>query len=184
LFTFKAENQIPNAPEPVAFNRSYGVRDGENAGETGRPVFLGLSVGDRGAGFELSTVNVRSSSDQAIMDVLQSDPFKSGLSLLTTAQPLIKPITDITLGIAKMFAMRNDNAKVQKVYMGLDFTPAALGVRLAEGNYIVVQVPTQNAINWPDWVLDPNTGTILNRNDMVTTLPYNYIIFRVTKHED
>jgi hypothetical protein len=184
LFTFKAQNQIPNAPEPVSFNQAYAVRDGETAAEIGRPVFIGLGVGSLGAGFELSTVNIRSSNDQAILDVLQSAPFASGLNLLTTVQPVMKPFTDITLGIARMFATRNDNAKVQKVYLGLDFDPSAIGVRLAQGNYIVVQVPTENAINWNDWLFDPVTESILNKNDMVTTLLYNYLIFRVTKHKE
>jgi hypothetical protein len=69
---------------------------------------------------------------------------------------------------------------VQEVSLGLDFTPAPLGIRLAQGNYIVIQVPKENSINWAEWEFSPPTGTILNKADKSATLPYNYMIFRVS----
>lgn len=74
------------------------------------------------------------------------------MELLTTAQPAIAPFTAISLGLVKSLAKRNKNVPVQKFDLGLDFDNAALGIRLAEGNYIAVQVPNETAIDWSKWV--------------------------------
>jgi hypothetical protein len=183
LFTFKARNEVPEASEPVSFSQTYNIAEGEAAAVIGIPVFIGLNVGPLGAGFQVETVNVRNAADQSFLKVLDSPPFKSGLNLLTTVQPVLKPFSDITLGVARMFAERNNNAKVHDVSLGLDFTPAAFGVRLAQGNYIVVQVPNANSIQWNDWEYAPNSGTFVHKSDSTVTLPYNYFVFRVTRFE-
>lgn len=179
LFTFQAQNQLANAPEPVTFSQVYRVQQGETGAVTGQPVFIGLNVGSDGVGFKVSTVNVYNTNDRAFLAILDSEPFKQGLNLLNTAQPVIKPFTDITLGFAKMFLQRNENVKVQDIPLGLDFTPAPMGARLAEGEYIAVQVPRANAINWNDWHLDPASGMIVGKTDPDETLPYNFVVFRV-----
>jgi hypothetical protein len=180
MFVFKAQNQIANAAEQVTFSQVYDIVEGETAGVAGQPVFLGLNVGTVGVGFEIDTVNVSNTGDKAILDVLESDPFKSGLNLLSTAQPVIKPFTDITLGVAKMLLTRNNNVKVQHVSLGLDFTPAPFGVRLAQGEYLVVQVPSEDTINWDDWVFNPKSGTVVDKASQ-KALPYNYFVFRVSR---
>jgi hypothetical protein len=183
LFKFEARNQLPNAAEPITFTQSYTVEEGQTAGATGQPVLIGLSVGTVGAAFDISTVNVQNDSDKLIMETLQSEPFKAGLNLLTSAQPVIKPFSDMAIGIATMLVNRRKNTKVQDVKMGLDFAPAALGVRLAQGSYIVVQVPSEDALDWKDWQFNPLNGAILNKTDN-STLPYNYLVFRITRYEE
>jgi hypothetical protein len=180
LFTFKARNEIPNAPEPVSFSQVYDITEGESAGIAGQPVFIGLTIGQFGVGFEISTVNVRNNSDQILMDVLDSQPFHDGLNLLSTVQPVIKPFTDITLGIAKMFATRNDNIKVQQVFLGLDFSLGAMGVRLSEGEYLVAQVPADGMIKWDEWQYNPLNNTVESKSTQ-SSLPYNYFVFRVSR---
>jgi hypothetical protein len=61
-------------------------------------------------------VNVKNEEDQTILAALESSPFQSGLKLLTTAQPAIAPFTEITLGVVKLLAKRNENVAVQKFY--------------------------------------------------------------------
>jgi hypothetical protein len=184
LFTFQARNQIPNAPEPVSFSQVYRVQQGETAAVAGQPIFTGLNVGSGGVGFVVSTMNVYNTTDRAFLSILNSEPFKQGLNLLNTVQPVIKPFTDITMGIATMFGQRNENKKVQDIPLGLDFTPAPMGVRLAQGEYIAVQVPKENEINWDEWQLDLSTGAIVRKADTTATLPFNYVIFRVELYEE
>ncbi len=81
-----------------------------------------------------------------------------------------------------MVLSRNKNVKVQEFYLGLDYdNGAGYGARLAEGNYIVVQAP-DDSINWADWAYDPVNARIVKKSDGKTTIPYNYVIFRVAKH--
>jgi hypothetical protein len=184
MLTFKAQNQLANnAAEPVTFSHSYPIQQGQTAGVAGYPIFIGLNIGTVGAAFEFFTVNVKNEGDQGILQAMESSPFRSGLDLLTTFQPVIKPFSEIILGVATAFLKRNENVKVQKHYLGLDFSQAAYGVGLAEGNYVVAQTPSDNEINWAEWAFNRSIGAIVNRADPQATLPYNYLVFRVDRYQ-
>jgi hypothetical protein len=184
ILTFAAQNQvINNVTESVSFSQTYRVPEGQIAGISGYPIFIGLNVGVQGIAFECSTVNIKNDSDEKILETLESKPFKDGLNLLTTFQPAIAPFTEFTLGIVKTLATRNRNVAVQKFYLGLDFEQVAMGARLAEGNYIAVQVPSETTIDWSKWGFNSNTGTIVHRANSMP-LEHNYIIFRVSRYKE
>lgn len=184
MVTFAARNQVADTQESVSFSQTYRVQEGQSVGIAGYPVFIGLNVGSQGVAFECSTVNVKNDEDQAILSALESSPFQSGLKLLTTTQPAIAPFTEITLGVVKLLAQRHENVAVQKFYLGLDFEDSAMGCRLAEGNYIAVQIPDETAIDWKRWVYKPDIGAIVHKADRYEMLPYNYVIFRVSRYEE
>lgn len=183
LLTFTAKNQVPNGAESVSFSQMYQAGDGQAAGVQGWPVFLGLNVGADGVALQTFTVNVSNRDDQALLGFLSSSSFQSGLTLLTSAQPAIKPFADMVLGVAKTVLARHQNVPVQKLNLGLDFTPAALGARLVEGEYIAAQVPDESAINWDNWIYQPTVGSIVSKADQTVTLPFNYIVCRVTRFQ-
>lgn len=186
LINFVAQNQLPGnlQAEPISFSQTYQVNDGEFAGVQGYPIFIGLNVGKQGALFEICTINVMDSTDETLLKILDSPVFRIGLNLLTIVQPVLKPFTEIAGGIAKIFAERKKNVAVQKFYLGLDFTRGSAGAALAQGEYIAVQVPSITAINWDDWVWNTHIGAIVHKDDQTLSLPYNYIIFRVTLYEE
>jgi hypothetical protein len=184
MITFAARNQVAETQESVSFSQTYRVQEGQSAGIAGYPVFFGLNVGSQGVAFECSTVNVKNDEDQAILAALESSPFQSGLKLLTTAQPAIAPFTEITLGVVKLLAQRHENVAVQKFYLGLDFEDSAMGCRLAEGNYIAAQIPDEITIDWKRWVYKPDLDAIVHQADRYEMLPYNYVIFRVSRYEE
>ena len=126
---------------------------------------------------------MKNDADEAVLGALESPPFKDGLNLLETLQPALAPFTQITLGIIKTLVARNRNVGVQKFYLGLDFTAAAFGIRLAEGNYIAVQVPNETTLNWDDWVFHRVRGAIVSKADHTASIPYNYVVFRITRYE-
>ncbi|NET62458.1 MAG: hypothetical protein F6K47_42085 [Symploca sp. SIO2E6] len=183
LVTFNARNQVADSQESVSFSQTYRVPEGQSAGIAGYPVFIGLNAGSQGIAFECSTVNVKNEADQAVLSALESSPFQTGLELLTTAQPAIAPFTTLTVGSVKVLAQRNENVPVQKFYLGLDFEDAAMGIRLAEGNYIAVQVPDQTTIDWNKWIYKPDLGTIVHKADS-SSLEYNYLVFRVSRYRE
>ncbi len=183
LVTFAARNQVADFQESVIFSQTYRVPNGQSLGITGYPIFIGLNAGSQGVAFECSTVNVKNEADQAVLSALESSTFKTGLELLTTAQPALTPFTTLTLGLVKAFAQRNENVPVQKFYLGLDFEDAAMGIRLAEGNYIAVQVPDETTIDWNKWIYKPNLGIIVHKADS-SPLEFNYLVFRVSRYRE
>jgi hypothetical protein len=187
LFDFYAQNRLPNNQnEDLHFNQVYRVQEGESAGIIGYPIFTGLNVGTLGATFKCYTVNVQNDQDQAILDFLDSDVFKAGLTLATTAQPAIAPLAGITVGVTKMIASRHMNVPVQDFFMGLDFTNLAYGARLAEGTYVAVQIPEASTgdWDWTKWTYDKRNGKIVKKDDSKKTIPYNFIVFNVSKFEE
>jgi hypothetical protein len=175
---------LPNSAEPVSFSQTYRGLENQSAGVVGYPIFIGLSVSTLGVAFQGFTLNVKNDADEAVLNFLDSPPFQTGLNLLTTAQPALIPFTQMTLGVTKMLAKRNQNVAVQDFYLGLDFTPAAFGARLAEGNYVAVQVPSETTILWEDWRYYPTSGAIATKDDQTVSLPYNHAVFRLSRYED
>jgi hypothetical protein len=187
LFDFYAQNQLPNnQTEDLHFNQTYRVMQGQSAGIIGYPIFVGLNVGSTGVTFKCYTVNVTNADDQSVLNILDSGVFKNGLKLATTAQPAIAPLAEIAVGVTKMLATRHNNQPVQDIYMGLDFTNIPYTARLAEGAYIAVQIPQEFTTkwNWNDWVYTPENGLIVQKNDPTALIPYNYIVFNVSRYEE
>jgi len=184
LFEFHATNHLDgDASESLHFNHTYRVRSGERAALVGYPIFIGLGVGE-GLGVRCYTVNVKNDSDEKFLDFLDSDVFKGGLKLATTAQPAIAPLSGLTLGITRAIASRNRNVAVQDFYLGLDFSRDRMGARLAEGSYLAVQVPEKlRALwDWSDWVYSSATGEVVAKDDPKQLIPYNYVVIGINRH--
>ena len=185
LFDFYARNQVPGASEDLHFNATYRVREGDRAAVRGYPIFVGLGLGAEGVAFHFHTVNVKNDADEAFLDVLEGDAFKKGLKLATTVQPAIAPLASMALALTKSVAKRNRNVSVQDYYLGLDFAGTAMGARLAQGDYIAVQIPEslQRVWTWDDWLYEPKSGLIVSRIEPNALIPYNYVIFGVSRYE-
>jgi hypothetical protein len=185
LFDFAAQNQLADGSEQVHFNATYRAAEGEQAAVLGRPIFVGLHVGGEGLFLQCATVNVQNDADEAFLAFLETDAFTTGLQLATTVQPALVPFSTMAVAITKSIAARHRNVAVQAVELGLDFRATPMGARLAEGSYVVVQIPeTLRAVwRWPDWVYDPTSGRIVNQEDRTRLLPYNYFVVSVSRYD-
>jgi hypothetical protein len=187
LFDFYAQNHIPNHDaEHLHFNATYRIREHERAGIAGYPIFRGLNVGTEGVAFKCFTVNVKNDDDESFLAALDSDVFKAGLKLATTLQPAIAPLSGMAIGLTKSIAARHRNVPVQDFYLGLDFTNIPMGARLAEGAYLAVQIPeTMHSVwDWDEWVYHPGKGQVVSKDDPTKLIPYNYIVFGVTRYNE
>lgn len=185
LFDFYAQNQVPGQVEHLHFNATYRVREGEHAAIVGYPIFVGLNVGNEGVAFKCFTVNVSNDADEAFLGFLESDAFKAGLQLATTVQPVIGLFSETALALTKSIAAHNRNVPVQDFYMGLDFSAIPTRARLAEGSYLAVQIPEslQPVWDWNEWVYNLNTGQVTQKADPAQLIPYNYLVFSVSRYE-
>ena len=125
LFDFYAQNQTPRTVEHLHFIATFCAREGEGAALVGYPLFVGLKVGREGLAFKCFTVNVRNGEDEAFLAFLDSDVFRAGLKLATTAQPAIAPLSELAFGLTRSIAKRHRNVAVQDFYLGLDFSGIA-----------------------------------------------------------
>lgn len=183
LFDFSAQNQLSTGAEDAHFNMTFRADDNALVGVVNYPIFMGLHVGTDIAMFRCYTVNVQNDQDDKLLASLDSEVFKKGLKLVEVAQPALAPLAEIAVGLTKAVASRNKNVPVQNIQMGLDFGGTRLGARLAQGDYIAVQVPIEVLRNW-DWSaykLDPRVGEIV-RVDDGQPIPYNYFAFGVSAY--
>jgi hypothetical protein len=181
LLHFAAQNQASDQIEAVHFNVTYRVREGDSAGVQGYPIFVGLGVGHEGIFLQCRTINVHNDQDEAFLRVVEADTFKAGLRLASIAQPAIVPLSEMALGFAKAIATRNRNLSVQDFGLGLDFSTIAGRGRLAEGAYLAVQKPESIPWDWQEWIYLPARGQVVHRNDYQKLIPYNYLVFGISR---
>ena len=183
LFDFYARHQTAAGGEDLHFNAVYRAREGEAAAVVGYPIFDGLSAGAAGVAFRCFTVNVKNEQDEALIGFLDSDVFRAGLRLLSAAQPAVAPLSAMAYSLTKALAGRNRNVAVQDFYLGLDFGSDPMGARLALGSYLAVQIPEakQAVWDWDEWAYNPSTGQVVKRADKKELLPYNYVVFGVSR---
>jgi hypothetical protein len=185
LFDFAANNQVAKGSEHVHFNATYRAAEGEQAAVIGRPIFVGLKVGAEGVLLQCATVNVKNDDDEAFLAFLETDAFKTGLTLITTLQPALVPFSAMAMSLTKAIAARNRNVAVQAIEVGLDFSTVPTRVRLAEGAYVFVQVPQTLTViwKWEDWGYDPVNGYIVRKANRTQLLPYNYLVVGVSRYQ-
>lgn len=185
LFDFYGQNQVSENVEDLHFNATFRVRESEQAAILGFPIFVGLNTGEQGVKFKCFTVNVRNTDDETFLSMLDSDIFKQGLKLATIAQPAIAPLSSMAIALTKSIATRNRNVPVQDFFLGLDFSNVPTRARLAVGSYIAVQIPESMSLvwDWSEWIYKPNIGHIVKKSDPKELIPFNYIIFSVSRYE-
>jgi hypothetical protein len=183
LFDFYARHQTAAGGEDLHFNAAYRAREGERAAAVGYPIFVGLGVGSDGVAFRCFTVNVKNEQDEALIGFLDSDVFRAGLRLASAAQAAVAPLAMMAFNLTRALAGRSRNVPVQDFYLGLDFGSNPTGARLALGSYLAVQIPeTKQAVwDWDEWGYNPSTGQVVKKADKKELLPYNYVVFGVSR---
>jgi hypothetical protein len=184
LFDFSARNPVPGEASELHFNATYRVREGESAAVVGHPIFVGLLIGDEGLVLRCYTVNVKNDQDESTLGFLDSDIFRAGLRLVGTAQPALAPLSALAVNLTKAVVARSRNVAVQDFSLGLDFGANPMGARLAEGNYFAVQVPEADMAkwDWSKWAFDPGSGQVVGTGTDKRPLPFNYIVFGISRH--
>lgn len=174
-------NQAGRETEDLRFSTMLSAKDNDSAGASGVPIFTGLKVPADGLALEARTVCVGSSTDDAIIEALESGPFKEGLKLLSHVQPVLPQLVTLASGATASILKRKKNAQVQKFVVGLDFSTSATSAKLRLGSYVVVQAPDDGSFNWSDWTFDPGSLSIVNAQNEVA--PFNTIVFGVSASE-
>ncbi|MGT2454402.1 hypothetical protein ACU4GI_14470 [Cupriavidus basilensis] len=180
LCEFAGKNQVEGEVEELRFALRTKVRDNASASISGHPIFLGVTVGSNGISFEGRAINVANTLDDTVLSALDSAAFKSGLSLMATAQPALKPFAGLAASVVKATLDRKKNVQVHNFNLGLDFGGNASSVRLRVGSYVVVQTDN-HSWDWNAYHWDRNTLSLQAKEGSAPNV--NYMVFGVTKFE-
>lgn len=180
-FALQGQEQQGLKDQLFHFNARFQATDGETVPVHNFPLFLGVTPAAEGITFGFQTVNVSSSYNDGLLDFLNTDVFKTGMSLLSAAAPPLAQISEMAVGLTRWLASQSKNVKVQEFRQGLDFTPGRLGAGLALGTYIVAQIPLeyQNEWAWSDWAIDPNVIRLVARGATDSPLDFNHVMFGI-----
>lgn len=182
LCEFTGKNQIRGEAEELRFTLTTEAKDKSSASVSGSPIFLGVSVGQNGISFEGKTINVRSGDDEVLLGALGSGPFRDGLSLLTTAQPALKPFVGLAGSLVTSVLSRSKNKPIYSFKLGLDFEQSRTSAKLRHGSFIVIQ-GDDSRWSWNDVVWNADAQQLVRRSDG-STLEYNYLVFRVSAYNE
>ncbi len=183
LCDFSGKNQIAGEAEELRLALRFKSNDKASAARSGTPIFLGVTVGEDGIAFEGRTVNLSSSSDEQLLSTFESPAFKSGLTLLTTAQPALKPFVGLAGSVVKFLANQGNNRQVHDFNLGLDFASGASSARLRLGSYVVIQTD-ETAWDWSNYVWDRNAMSLKSKRPHEGGAGFNYMVFGVAQFSD
>eukprot|EP00456_Euglypha_rotunda_P031528 TRINITY_DN2450_c0_g3_i2.p1 TRINITY_DN2450_c0_g3~~TRINITY_DN2450_c0_g3_i2.p1 ORF type:complete len:305 (-),score=34.71 TRINITY_DN2450_c0_g3_i2:113-1027(-) len=183
LCEFAGKNQVAGDAEELRFALRFKAGDNTGASILGAPIFLGLTVGPDGISFEGRTVNVESSTDERILETLDSPAFKSGLSLLTSAQPALKPLASMASAFVESTARRKKNMQVHSFNLGLDFGSGASSARLKIGSYVVVQTDDALSWDWSNFEWSSDALALRSKAPAERGIDFNYMVFGVASYK-
>lgn len=180
LCEFSGKNQVPGDMEELSFAMRFEARDNAGPAIAGSPIFMGLTVAPDGISFKGKTVNVKNSGDDMVMAVFETPAFKSGFTLLNTAQPALKPLTSLATATVSAIAKRSSNAQIHTFELGLDFDGSATSARLNYGSYIVVQTDEGSSWDWSEYEWNANGMALHPKGQTDVTPHFNYMVFAVS----
>lgn len=182
LINFWSKYSQNKAYQQMHFNQAVYVGNNNLAPIRSIPVFTGLRVESEELVLGCYTVNVKNQSDEAFLNFLESPVVRGGL-LLSNLHPTLGLFSQTAVEIAKSIAGRFRNVAVQKFEIGLNFSGHPVHYKLRTGSYIAIQAPGDSASwNWNDWVYNINKGEIVRRG-LDQPMPYNYLVFSISRYE-
>jgi len=79
----------------------------------------------------------------------------------------------------KFLIQRDENAVVQDVRLGLDYSANAFSGHLACGSYVQVQA-SKSTWDWANWAYDARNGALIARDG--GPVPYNYVVVGIDRY--
>lgn len=183
LCEFSGKNQVAGETEELRLALRFKARDGAAASLSGSPIFLGVTVGRDGIAFDGRSVNLGSKNDEQVLSTFESPAFQSGLSLLTSAQPALKPLVGLAASVVKSVATKSQNCQVHDFKLGLDFESGGTSARLRIGSYIVVQTD-EDAWDWDHYAWNRDAMSLHDKATNANLKGSNYMVFSVARFSD
>jgi len=123
---------------------------------------------------------VSSDLDDVVLSALDSNAFTSGLSLMTAAQPALRPLVGLATSVVQSTIKRKKNAQIHNFRLGLDFGSNSTSVGLRMGSYIVVQTD-EHAWDWSACQWNSDNQTLHPKDENAAPLEVNYMVFGISE---
>ncbi len=180
LLNVYGQTQSGNEVIPLSYSLAFPARNGDAPLIAGYSLFVGLCVGSEGINFQGQTVNVKNQADKTFFNILADNVFKNGMQLLNSAATSFQPLIKLTEGIVQDLVHKNEGIGVQSFLLGLDFSDISTHSKLREGSFVIIQIPPDHPkLDWNEWQY--LRGQIVKKNDPTAIIPYNCLIFGVSK---
>lgn len=182
LFDFAIQRQSGSGVNPIFhYNAKFQARDGETVPVRNFPIFYGLEPSAEGLTFGFQTVNVSSRFNEGLLKFLAKDEFKEGLSLVGGLSNAVGQVSCIASTLTGWLASNSKNRKVQEFHQGLELKERQAAGGLAEGTYIVAQIPKalESEWSWDSWRFDPALGRLTSKLDGERTLDFNHLMIGI-----
>ncbi len=177
---FSGQDQTESEARALRFVTALDVLDKGSANISGIPVFSGLKVPADGVAFKFRTILIKSSADEAIIDVLKGPLFKTGLTMLGQVQPVLPQLVGLAAGVTQSL-FDHGNEQIQGYELGLDFSSIGTTARLRCGSYVLMQVKDKSQWSWDDWTFSADTMSVVRKDDHKSRAPVNTLIFSVSR---
>lgn len=180
LCEFTGKNQVQGEAEQLRYTLRFKARSGASPSLSGVPIFFGVNVGPDGIAFDGRAINVSSSHDETLLSIMESESFKSGLGLLTSAQPALKPFAALGGAVVSAVLGRSKNAQVHTFSLGLDFGNTSSAARLRLGTYVMVQCDDAASWDWSSYEWNRDSMALLDKQSQAQP-NYNYMVYGVSR---
>jgi len=152
--------------------------DGQAAPLVGAAIFRGLRIQNE-LQMKIATIHLVDRVEQRILEVLQSDVMKKGLTLISTVNPVFSMISELIIGTTQMFLSREKNRAIHEVPIGLLINAADADPKLREGSYLLVQADA-DWFELNDYYWNRARGRV-EHNELHEELAFNYMVFSLKK---
>lgn len=168
----------PLSTESILYGYVVNAVDQQAVPLLGTAVFRGLNIQNE-LSMRINTLNLVDPVEENILNALQSDVMKSGLTLLATTNPIFPMVTELVQGATKLFLTRNRNKTIQQATLGFLINAARGDPKLREGSYVLIQADSDRC-RLEDYYWNTERGRV-ERKDLQEELAYNYMVLSVKK---
>lgn len=172
---------LPSIPsiQEVLYGYSLNVNDNQAAPIIGASIFRGLRI-QNDLQMMIETIHIADPVAQPILDVLQNDAMKVGLTLLSTLNPVFDIVSNLIDGCSKLILSKKANVGIGKILLGLSLDRSRTTLpKLQAGSYVLIQAPS-NQLSIDNYVWNSNRARIDDRR-YGDELPWNYMVFSIHK---
>lgn len=182
LFHFAARH-FPGEVEPLHFNVSRRVETGQPFRYLNQPLFVGLTVEERGLDLRYLTLPLKEPATVGFFESLASDVARRGMVLSSKPQPVASLASDMAFQITNRL-LSQGMSPVEELRLGLGFSADRRAAPLRTGTYIAAQIPSSERLvfedeGWSDWLFHLPTGQIVDRDHPRQLFPFNYLLLTV-----
>ncbi len=174
----KADPDTSLTTQQILYGYVVNARDEQAVPAIGVPIFRRLRIRDE-LQMKIATIHLADRKAKQMLEVLESDAMKKGLTLLSTTNPVFPMVSGLVDGATRLFLSCNANKPVHKIEIGFLISTATANPKLREGSYVLIQADVSDC-DLANYRWNQEKGRIEDK-ELEDEIPYNYMILSIEK---